>query len=284
MANRLQGKIALCTASAAGIGKACAQAFAAEGARVIATDIDAKGLAALGTSVAETHVLDVRDTAAVNAFAQKIGAVDTLLQGATVRLRLPTGNDAGSGTEPGQGLWGAMSTYESVNGNRYLYLPMWGPPAKDLPAFKLGNGPTPNGSIMAFQLADDAGKLSLVPQWMSPNMTVPDSPVVANGVVYALQTGEQTLQNQLRPGQQLYERPPPGTPRPTISAADAAKFRATPVSNLILYAFDAETGKQLYASKKTIPDWVHFTEPVVTFGKVFVVTHDAHVYAFGLKR
>ena len=56
------------------------------------------------------------------------------------------------------------------------------------------------------------------------------------------------------------------------------------MSNLILYAFDAETGKQLYASKKTIPDWVHFTEPVVAFGKVFVVTHDAHVYAFGLKR
>lgn len=78
MADRLKGKIALCTASAAGIGKACAQAFAAEGARVIATDIDAKGLAALGTSVAETHVLDVRDTAAVTAFAQKIGPVDIL--------------------------------------------------------------------------------------------------------------------------------------------------------------------------------------------------------------
>ena len=177
-----------------------------------------------------------------------------------------------------------MSTYENADGNRYLYLPMWGPPAKDMPAFKYGSGPTPNGSIMAFQLADDAGKLSLVPLWMSPNMTVPDSPVVANGVVYAVQTGEQTLQNQLRPGQQLYERPPPGTPRPTISAAAAAKFRATPVSNLILYAFDAETGKQLYTSKKIIPDWVHFTEPVVAFGKVFVVTHDAHVYAFGLKR
>jgi len=100
-------------------------------------------------------------------------------------LRLPTGNDVGSGTEPGQGLWGAMATYESADGNRYLYLPMWGPPAKDLHAFKYGSGPTPNGSIMAFQLADDAGKLRLAPQWMSPNMTVPDSPVVANGVDYA---------------------------------------------------------------------------------------------------
>jgi outer membrane protein assembly factor BamB len=202
----------------------------------------------------------------------------------TPLLRLATGNDVGSGTEPGQGLWGAMATYESADGNRYLYLPMWGPPAKDMPAFKSSNGPTPNGSIMAFQLTDDAGKLGLVPLWTSPNMTVPDSPVVANGVVFAVQTGEQTLQNRPVPGQQLYVRPPPGTPRPVVSAADAAKFRATPVSNLVLYAFDAETGKQLYSSNKTIADWVHFTEPVVAFGKVFVVSHDGHVYAFGPKR
>ena len=198
-------------------------------------------------------------------------------------LRLSVGNDAGSGIEPGQGLWGAMSTYENANGDRYLYLPMWGPPAKDMPPFKCSNGPTPNGSIMAFQLVDDAGKLSLVPQWMSPNMTVPDSPVVANGIVYAVQTGEQTLQVQPSLFQQLSQRPPSVTPRPFPSAADAAKFRATPVSNLILYAFDAETGKQLYSSKKIIPNWVHFTEPVVAFGKVFVVTHDARVYAFGVK-
>ena len=203
-------------------------------------------------------------------------------------LRLAAGNDAGSGIEPGQGMWGAMSTYENADGNRYLYVPMWGPPAKDMPAFKYGNGPAPNGSIMAFQLADDAGKLNLVPVWMSPNMTVPDSPVVANGVVYAVQTGEQTL--QVQPGI-TRQRPPAGAPRPALSPADmanffaaAAKFRATPVGNLILYAFDAETGKQLYSSKAIISNWVHFTEPVVAFGKVFVVTHDAHVYAFGLKQ
>ena len=37
-------------------------------------------------------------------------------------------------------------------------------------------------------------------------------------------------------------------------------------------------------SEKIITDWVHFSEPVVALGKVFVVTHDAQVYAFGLKR
>ena len=65
--------------------------------------------------------------------------------------------------------------------------------------------------------------------------------------------------------------------------ARSAKFRATPVSHLVLYAFDAETGKQLYSSDKIITSWVHFSEPVVALGKVFVVSWDAHVYAFGLK-
>ncbi len=40
MAGRLAGKTAFCTASGAGIGRASAMAFAREGARVIATDID----------------------------------------------------------------------------------------------------------------------------------------------------------------------------------------------------------------------------------------------------
>lgn len=79
MGKRLAGKIALCTASAAGIGKACALAFAAEGAEVIATDIDEAGLADLKAhGIARIHRLDVRDTAAVTAFAQQIGPVDIL--------------------------------------------------------------------------------------------------------------------------------------------------------------------------------------------------------------
>ena len=79
MGNRLKGKIALCTASAVGIGRACAAAFAAEGAEVIATDIDEVGLSSLkALGVARTHRLDVRDTAAVTAFAQHVGPVDIL--------------------------------------------------------------------------------------------------------------------------------------------------------------------------------------------------------------
>jgi 2-keto-3-deoxy-L-fuconate dehydrogenase len=67
MSDRLKGKRAFVTAASAGIGRACAVAFAREGASVIATDIDEKGLASLGKEgIAETARLDVRNTADVN--------------------------------------------------------------------------------------------------------------------------------------------------------------------------------------------------------------------------
>ena len=73
--NRLAGKTAFLTAAGAGIGRATAEAFAAEGARVIATDLNAAGLAGLN---AETRTLDVRSTEAVQAMAREVGPVDIL--------------------------------------------------------------------------------------------------------------------------------------------------------------------------------------------------------------
>ena len=83
MTGRLSGKTAFCTASGAGIGRATALAFAREGARVIATDLDAGALEKLKREgIAETRKLDVRDTAAVNALAKELGAVDILFNAA----------------------------------------------------------------------------------------------------------------------------------------------------------------------------------------------------------
>lgn len=83
MAGRLNGKTAFCTASGAGIGRATAIAFARQGARVIATDIDMGALETLKRDgIAETRKLDVRDTAAVNALAKELGAVDILFNAA----------------------------------------------------------------------------------------------------------------------------------------------------------------------------------------------------------
>jgi 2-keto-3-deoxy-L-fuconate dehydrogenase len=83
MSDRLKGKRAVVTAAAAGIGRACAIAFAREGATVIATDIDEKGIAVLTQEgIAQTTRLDVRNTADVNAFAKQTGKIDILLNAA----------------------------------------------------------------------------------------------------------------------------------------------------------------------------------------------------------
>ncbi len=73
---RLEGKTALITAAAQGIGRASAELFAAEGARVIATDINVDGLNDL--QGCEVHRLDVLKTDDIKSFSEKIGPVDIL--------------------------------------------------------------------------------------------------------------------------------------------------------------------------------------------------------------
>ncbi|TKC79921.1 SDR family oxidoreductase [Trinickia terrae] len=75
MVQRLAGKTALITAAGQGIGLATAEAFAREGARVIATDIRIDGLAGRPF---EVRKLDVRDGAAIKALAAEVGAIDVL--------------------------------------------------------------------------------------------------------------------------------------------------------------------------------------------------------------
>jgi 2-keto-3-deoxy-L-fuconate dehydrogenase len=83
MGNRLSGKTAFCTASGAGIGRATAIAFAREGARVIASDVDERGFDDLKKQgVAECVKLDARDSGAIQAQAQRTGGVDVLFNAA----------------------------------------------------------------------------------------------------------------------------------------------------------------------------------------------------------
>ncbi|HWW49865.1 MAG TPA: SDR family oxidoreductase [Xanthobacteraceae bacterium] len=83
MSDRLKGKRAFVTAAAAGIGRACAIAFAREGAHVFATDIDEAGIADLKQhGVQEIARLDVLDNDAVAKVAAEAGNVDVLLNAA----------------------------------------------------------------------------------------------------------------------------------------------------------------------------------------------------------
>lgn len=76
---RLAGKKALITAAAQGIGRASAELFAAEGAQVVACDINPDALAELaGIDGITTLVLDVTDADAVTAAVAQVGTLDVL--------------------------------------------------------------------------------------------------------------------------------------------------------------------------------------------------------------
>ena len=81
MAQRLRGKLTFVTAAGQGIGRAIAEAFAAEDATVVATDIEEKKLE--GLNAARCFKLDVRSTPAVETMAQslkkELGAIDILV-------------------------------------------------------------------------------------------------------------------------------------------------------------------------------------------------------------
>lgn len=164
----------------------------------------------------------------------------------------------------GHGFWGAMSTALDSQGTRWLYAPAWGPPHTDA-KFPVTYGDAPRGSVMAFKVEEKNGKPVLTPAWRSMDMSVPEPVVITNGMVFALSNGENVTQVNDE-GRIL-----------------TSKERATtPTGNATLYAMDMETGKVLWSSGKTITGFSHFSAPVVSGGRAYVVTWDNTVYAFGL--
>lgn len=94
---------------------------------------------------------------------------------------------------------------------------------------------------------------------------MPEPPITANGLVFALSSGEDVQQ------------------------ADAAghskdtKERLGGSTHAVLYAFDSETGKELFSSGEVMPSFTHFGGIALSNGRIFVSTYDGFVYAFGLK-
>jgi 2-hydroxycyclohexanecarboxyl-CoA dehydrogenase len=84
---RLEGRIALVTGGASGIGAATCRRFAAEGARVAVTDMNAAGAQEIASEVSgKPYELDVRDgdsiAAAVRAAEEELGPIDILVNNA----------------------------------------------------------------------------------------------------------------------------------------------------------------------------------------------------------
>jgi NAD(P)-dependent dehydrogenase (short-subunit alcohol dehydrogenase family) len=88
MSGRIEGKRAIVTGAASGIGLATARRFVEEGARVAAADVNAEGLEAAfpENGSVRTFAVDVADRAAVERFvdeaAEWLGGVDILVNSA----------------------------------------------------------------------------------------------------------------------------------------------------------------------------------------------------------
>ena len=83
----------------------------------------------------------------------------------------------------------------SDKGERWLYAPMWGAPGKAAPKFPMTNGDVAQRQHHgASRWWKQTASRRWQPQWMSRDLNLASPPVVANGVVYALQTAESTIQ------------------------------------------------------------------------------------------
>lgn len=91
MVDRLNGKTALITGAGAGIGRATALRFAAEGANVVVSDVNDEAARAVATQIGETSIVNHCDTsveadvaAAIEATIKAFGGIDILVNNAGV--------------------------------------------------------------------------------------------------------------------------------------------------------------------------------------------------------
>jgi len=214
------------------------------------------------------------------------------------------------------GVWGSLSTWVDDKGERWLLVPMMGPPAKETAVlFKGTNGKVVNGSVMAFRVKKQNGKPVLDPVWMSNDLDLPGMPVMANGVVYVLATGDRARdafrpnfgggapgapgapprrrlgfggpENQVNPGEPGADRDAAWLTSQNEPGGQTPGRRFTggiDLTHAVLLALDAETGKELYSSKDQVDSWNHYGGMALAGGRLYVSTYDARVYAFGLGR
>jgi outer membrane protein assembly factor BamB len=120
--------------------------------------------------------------------------------------------------------------------------------------------PRPAGAIVAFKLTDQGGKIALERSWASRAMVAPLTPVVFNGTVFAVASGERRSLADAK-----------------LTAAQRAQ-RSVPA---ILYALDSATGKELWNSGRTITSFAR-AGLSASAGQVYLVTFDNTLYAFGI--
>ncbi len=153
---------------------------------------------------------------------------------------------------------GALATWQSADGTRWVLAAAAGPsgPAS---GFQTVNGVVANGAIAAWKLVDRNGAIALEPGWLSRDLISPLPPMIINGVVFALSSGEFRSEDS------------------RLSAPERIR-RSVPA---VLYALDGTTGKVLWDSGKTITSFVHSGALSGQSSQVYLETYDETLYAFG---
>ncbi len=140
--------------------------------------------------------------------------------------------------------WESLATWKDKAGDVWVFASIAGTVNPEV-KFAGENGPAPHGSIIACKVEEKDGHTVLTPVWISRDLRNPGAPAIVNGVVFALDEGN-------------------------------ASTHAT------LYALDAATGKQLYASGDAIGSYTNLAGMSVGDGHVFFTTHDDTLYSFGI--
>lgn len=164
------------------------------------------------------------------------------------------------------GIWGAMASWLDSDGTRYVLTPFWGEKHSKFSA-PIENGKVVDGAIAAFTVEEDGGKYWLEPAWISRDMNRAEPPIVANGMVFAYGSGENTTQA-------LFD----------VGLFNTAEWRIAESTNAVLYALDARTGKELWSSGDQITSFNHFSGISMANGRVYIATYDGNVYCFGIRR
>jgi outer membrane protein assembly factor BamB len=141
-------------------------------------------------------------------------------------------------------------------GKTWLLVPITGRPQV---AGAMANGAATGGAVVAFQVTNEAGRPALQPAWTSRDIASPTSPIVVNGVVFALASGK---------GRASAATVPATSARPAAPGA-------------VLYALDGTTGKELWNSGATMTSPLSGRSFWSGNSQLQVGTFDGTIYAFG---
>ncbi len=160
---------------------------------------------------------------------------------------------------------GFSSWIDADTGTRWLYASFWGPLAASA-KFPATNGDAAHGSVVAFKVGTDNGQPTLVPAWISADVPSPAATVTAGALVFALSTGEPTLEVKAK-----------GKPY-SLAEIEKASTHAT------LYVLDGESGKQLYSSGSLVPAYSYGSGLAIANSRIYFAASDNSIYSFGFSK